>query len=233
MREGLRRYGFSVWSMAALAGAITAGSAQQGSPPDSASIGKQAVSVVLKHYAMNPGSLDSKTGQPLPRNGNWSVGKTSPANCPQTKQPCIEVFYEIPAESVRCSWVVLLNEDGTDGTFLDENDDTERYLRRRVSQSEAKALIKSRKKPIFPPIAVMAHASGAVVVEVQVGKSGAVEKVALVSGPSMEQKASTDAAKDWSFKPLMVGKRAVQYEVQLVFTFRTSGPPYASVEVAP
>jgi hypothetical protein len=209
------------------------GRAQQTDAPARASLGQQAVGTVLKHYSLNPLALDSKTGQPLPRDGKWSVGKTMPAVCPQTGPACAEVFYEVPAESVRCSWVVLLNPDGTDGKFLDEDDDTERYMLLKVSTAEAKDLVATRKKPTFPPIAKAAQVSGAVSMGVLVGKGGNVEKVALLSGPPMEQQSSLDAARNWIFRPMVVGTRAVPYEVQLVFTYRTSGPSNASVEVAP
>lgn len=127
----------------------------------------------------------------------------------------------------------MLNSNGTDGTVLDENDDAERYLIRKVSQSEARSLVHSRRKPVFPPIAVMAHENGVVVVEALVGKSGDVEKVNVISGPRMEQAAAADAARGWSFRPMMVGSRAVPYELQLVFNFRTTGPSYATVDMKP
>ena len=224
-------------SIACVVGALTVevscGWTQQEAQPAPAPIGQKAVKVVLKHYAMNRLALDPKTGKPLPNDGSWSIGKTTPAACPQTTVICVEVFYQVPAESVQCSWVVMLNGDGSDGTFLDENDDAEQYLLRKATQSEAKALVDSRKKPIYPPIAVAAHVSGAVPMEVLVGKSGEVQKIAVMSGPAMVQQAAADAAKGWSFKPLMVGTRAVPFETQLVFTFRTTGPPVASVDMEP
>jgi TonB family protein len=234
MKHGLKRHISIVFTIVALSGGTAVrGWAQQEGQQVPVSMGKQAVSVVLKHYALKSQAVDLKTGQPLPLAGSWSIGKLPPAACPQTKEACLEVFYQVPAESARCSWVVLLNDDGTDGKFLDENDDTERFMRLKISQSEAKALVNTRKKPTFPQIAMMAHVSGAVVTEVLVGKSGEVQNVKVVSGPPMELQASADAAREWSFKPMMVGARAVPYEVQLVFTFRTTGPPYATVEVAP
>ena len=94
--------------------------------PKSTSVGVQAATVVLKHYALNSHALEAGTQQPLPNNGAWSLGKVPPAACSQIKETCVEVFYEVPAESVRCSWVVVLNADGPDGKFLEDNDDSER-----------------------------------------------------------------------------------------------------------
>jgi TonB family protein len=194
---------------------------------------RQAVSVVLKHYSINPLALDPKTQQPLPRDGSWSTGKTVPSSCPQTKDVCLEVFYRVAAANVKCSWVVLLNADGTDGSFLDQNDDSEHFLIRRLSEGEAKVLVNARKKPVFPQIAIMAHVSGTVVMNVIVGKSGEVQGVKVISGPPMEQQAAADAARAWVFKPLMVGARAIPFEVQLAFSFETTGPPFGTVTMKP
>jgi len=224
---------FVVFALVALTNGTVRGRTQQETSQVPASVGQQAVSVVVKHYAINPLVLDPKTQQPLPRDGSWSVSNTPSASCPKTQQTCVEVFYQIPAESVRCSWVVLLNGDGTDGKFLDENDDAERYMLRMVSQDEARAFIDSRQKPVFPPIAIMAHVSGAVVMQVLVDGTGKVQKVTVLSGPAMEQEAALEAARRWHFRLMMVGARAVPYAVQLVFTFQTQGPGNSSVGIAP
>ncbi len=222
-----------VFALVALTNGSVPGWTQQETSPPVASMGWQAVRVVVKHYSVDPLVLDPKTRQPLPRDGIWSISSTPPAPCPKTQETCVEVFYEVPAESVRCSWVVQLNGDGADGTFLDENDDAERYMLRMVSQDEARALIVSRQKPVFPPIAIMAHVNGAVVMQVLVDGTGKVQKVTVLSGPAMEQEAALEAARGWHFKPLVIGTRAVPYEVQLAFTFQTQGPGNSSVRVAP
>lgn len=119
-----------------------------------------------------------------------------------------------------------------DGTVLDENDDTDNYMVRMFSDSEATPFIKSRSKPVFPAIAAAAHVSGAVVTKVLVDKSGEVQLVRPVSGPPMLIQASIDAAHKWSFMPLTVGARSVPYEVQLVFTF-TVNQIGNTIKVAP
>jgi outer membrane biosynthesis protein TonB len=54
---------------------------------------------------------------------------------------------------------------------------------------------------------------------VVVDKSGKVEKVNVLSGPAMEQQAAYDVAQMWTFKPMMVGAKAVQFDVKLIFSF--------------
>ena len=176
--------------------------------------------------------IDAVVNQPLHADGTWSVSKSRPASCLETTQACVEVFYEVPAQGARCSWIISLNENGTDGTVLDENDDTDNYMVRMLSDSEATPLIKSRAKPVFPAIAIAARVSGPVVTKVLVSKSGEVQLARPVSGPPMLIPASIDAAKKWSFMPLTVGARPVPYEVQLVFTF-TVNQVASTVKVTP
>jgi TonB family protein len=212
---------------------VTPGWTRQESPSKPLSVGAQAVGVVSRHYAFDPEALNPKTAQSLPSNGKWSLSKVPPASCPQTEERCVEIFYEVPEEAVRCSWVVLLNADGTDGKFLDENDDTDRYMRLKVTKDEAAALVDTRKKPAYPPIAVASGVAGAVILDVLVGKTGEVQKARIVSGHPMLQGASIDAARSWKFKPMMVGARTVPYEIQLVFTFQKVNPTFTRVDVAP
>lgn len=223
----------TVASLALLAAPALCGLAQQTSAPAQASLGQQAVGVVLKHYALSPLAVDEKTKKPLARDGKWSAGKTPPPACPQGSTACTEVFYEVPAEGVRCSWVVVMNPDGTDGKFLDEDDDTERYMLLRVSPADSKALVVSREKPVYPPIAMAARVEGSVVMSAIVGKSGHVQDVIVVSAPAMLRQSGIEAAQRWIFKPLTIGTRTVPYTVQLLFTFHSRGSSDGSVEVAP
>jgi TonB family protein len=231
MKRPLIRDTCFLCAVAILSPGSTPAWAQPDSPPKPVSPGAQAVAVVLKHYALNPSAHLSTTGLPLPTDGSWSLSKARPAACPATEEKCVEVFYDVPAASVRCSWVVLLNADGADGQFLDENDSAATYLKRIVSRSEAIALVNTRKNPVYPPIAVAARVQGDVFVNGSVGKLGDSQNIRVLSGNAMLQGAAMEAAKQWTFKPLMVGSRAVPYQVKLVFKFQLIGD-FASFQSA-
>ena len=179
---------------------IACGAGNLGAQPPNASlaasVGPEAVKVVLKQFTINALATDLNTHQPLRADGSWSISKSRSASCPQAAEKCVEVSYTVPEQSAKCSWVISLNEGGTDGIVLDENDDTDTYMVRTVSGSEALPFIKSRSKPVFPPIAIVARVSGAVITRVLVSKSGDVQHVRVVSGPPMLQQASIDAAKN-------------------------------------
>jgi TonB family protein len=207
---------------------------QSANAPVATSVGPQAVKIVLKHFAINPLASDPNSHQPLRTDGSWSLGKNRPASCPETAANCVEVFYAVPDQSAKCSWTISLEEGGADGTVLDENDDAETYMLRNLSDKEATAFVKSRSKPVMPPIAAAARVSGTVIVRVLVDKAGQVQHVWPVSGHPMLIQASIDAAKTWNFVPMTIGTRTVQYQVQLVFTFYPAiGSMPGAIKMAP
>ena len=220
MKHWVKYTGFVSCAVVAFAAATIVASAQTDTPPKPVSVGAQAVAVVLKHYVLNPSALHPTTGLTLPLDGSWSISKTRPAACPQTEEKCVEVFYDVPAASVRCSWVVLLNADASDGQFLDENDNAATYLSRVLTKSEASALVTARKNPVYPPIAVAAQVQGDVFVNGVVDKLGELHGTRVLSGNAMLQPASMEAAQKWTFRPMMVGARAVPFQVKLVFKFQ-------------
>jgi TonB family protein len=186
------------------------------------SVGQRAVNVVLQQSSIDPTVLVQKTGQPLPANGQWLVGKEAPTGCPQS-ETCVRIFYRIPEAEVSCQWTVGLTGNGSSGVILDENEDAARYLLRKVPPSEAAAFVVARKQPIYPPIAAAAHVQGPVVLRLFVSNTGVVEKALIVSGPDMLRATSIDAAKQWIFKAPTVGTEAVRFETDVTFDFKTSG----------
>ena len=181
--------------------------------------GQQVVTVVLKHFTVNSQASDPNTHQPLRTDGSWSLSKKRSEVCPEGVRTCVEVHYGVPDQSADCAWTIEMDESGADGTVLDENDDADKYLIRKLTDIEAIAFVQSRSKPVTPPISVALGATGTVVTRVLVGISGDIQKVSPVSGPQILVQASVDAAKKWTFKTMKIGARAVQYEVQVAFTF--------------
>ena len=218
MRRGLTSF-FRFCAAFVIAPGIMGLLAQSPNPPLVASAGPEAAKFVLKHFSINPLASDPNTHQPLRADGSWSLSKSRPESCPQTTETCVEVNYAVPAQSVKCSWVISLSDSGVDGNVLNENDDAGNYMVRTLSAGEAISFVKSRSKPVTPPIAVAARVSGIVITRVLVGKTGEVQHVWPVSGPPMLIPASLDAAKKWSFMPMTIGARTAQYQVQLVFTY--------------
>jgi TonB family protein len=223
MKLRLKRNSCLIFAAALLGAGAMQAWPQTDSPTKPVSLGAQAVAVVLKHYAINPYVLHPTMRQPLAVDGTWSISKTRPASCPQTDDKCVEVIYDVPVEHVRCSWVLQLNAEAADGIFLDENDDASTYLLRVVPKAEAIPLVITRANAVYPPIAIAARVAGDVLIKADIDKLGALQNARVLSGNAMLQYSSIEAAKKWTFKPLMVGAKAVPYQVKLVFKFQLIG----------
>lgn len=201
--------------------ALTASSALAQVADSAQAIGVQAVQVLGPHLVLIPKTPVPKTGQPLPITGHWSVANQPPAQCasvPAGSGPCVRLVYSVPEDEVSCEWVVLLNTNATDLTFLDENDDAAHYFMPKLSTASLKPLIQSRSEATYPAIARAAHVSGDVKLSALVGADGNFS-VTLLSGPPMIAPAAEDALAKWRFKPLMIGNRPSPYQAVITFQF--------------
>lgn len=143
---------------------------------------------------------------------------------PAGSEPCLRLIYAIPDAGVSCEWVVLLNADATDITFLDENDDAARYFLPKLSLTALKPLVLKKSLPIYPPIAAAAHVSGDVRIQVNVGPDGKASKPVALSGPPMLLETSIEAVEYyWKFHPLQIGNRTVPFQAEILFRFSYTG----------
>jgi TonB family protein len=69
--------------------------------------------------------------------------------------------------------------------------------------------------PLYPAIAQTAHASGDVIVCVDIDRSGSVTSAQVITGDELLRKASDEAARRWRFS---TGSREHR-EAELTFTF--------------
>jgi TonB family protein len=86
----------------------------------------------------------------------------------------------------------------------------------------------SRVDPIYPAEAEQQRIEGAVKVHAIIGRDGAVQSVALISGTPLLAQAVTDAVLQWKYQPASIGGQAVAAEEDVVVVFKivkqTAGP---------
>jgi TonB family protein len=70
-----------------------------------------------------------------------------------------------------------------------------------VDETTLNQHVDHRVAPLYPPIAKAARIQGTLVFQVQVGTTGKIESIKLVSGPLMLQQAAIDCLKQWIFHP--------------------------------
>jgi protein TonB len=76
-----------------------------------------------------------------------------------------------------------------------------------------------KSNPVYPPMAKNMRLTGVVKVELVIDESGQVAQVQNTSGPAMLQRAATDAAKKWKFKPFTRDGQATKATGFVSFNF--------------
>jgi protein TonB len=74
--------------------------------------------------------------------------------------------------------------------------------------------------PMYPPIARIRRLSGAVVIQITVGKDGKVRNPQFISGQPVFRDAAFDAVKQWKFKPAMLNGQPIDQSTQIKMDFR-------------
>jgi protein TonB len=73
--------------------------------------------------------------------------------------------------------------------------------------------------PIYPPIAIAARVSGAIVLAATISKSGAIENLRVVSGPPMLRQSAIDAVQHWRYRPYLLNNQPVEVETTINVVF--------------
>jgi len=77
----------------------------------------------------------------------------------------------------------------------------------------------SQVAPIYPPIAKVARIGGNVIFDVQIGVTGKIESLKVVSGHPMLQQAAINCLKQWTFKPFEQDGAPVAAEGKISIAF--------------
>jgi TonB family protein len=85
--------------------------------------------------------------------------------------------------------------------------------------------------PIYPPIALAAHATGEVIVEVKINSDGAVSSASAVKGHALLLHTSLAAARRWKFKA--DGVKSDTRTVRLTFIFQILDKEAPAEELTP
>ena len=73
--------------------------------------------------------------------------------------------------------------------------------------------------PQYPAIPRAAHIEGTVVLQATISKSGSIENLRVISGPTMLQQAAMDAVRSWRYKPYLLNGEPVEVETTINVVF--------------
>ncbi len=101
---------------------------------------------------------------------------------------------------------------------LDSDSSSQRVVD--LPEAAAERELVHRVEPQYPETAREQNIQGAVVLEVHIGTNGSVEDVEVVSGAAILAQASSDAVKQWKFKPRVVNGSPVAMQTRVTFDFK-------------
>lgn len=89
----------------------------------------------------------------------------------------------------------------------------------KVSGGVLQMLTLQKVAPAYPPEAKQKRISGTVEVQILVSEEGKVIEAQAIKGPDDLRQAAVEAAKGWTFKPVVIGNHKVKMEGILTFNF--------------
>ena len=92
-----------------------------------------------------------------------------------------------------------------------------------LPESAARELLTQPVEPEYPAAAKASGQRGSVVLQVLIGRDGAVQDAKFLEGSLVFARAAIDAVKQWRFKPYSMNGRAVSVESVITLNFTPPG----------
>ncbi len=74
--------------------------------------------------------------------------------------------------------------------------------------------------PTYPIVAQAIHASGTVILQATISRTGTIENLRVVSGPALLRQAALDAVRQWRYRPYMLNGQPVEVETAVEVNFK-------------
>ena len=89
-----------------------------------------------------------------------------------------------------------------------------------VSSGVMQGMLIYKVVPAYPAVAQAIRASGTVVLQATISRTGAIENLRVVEGPAMLRQAAVDAVRQWRYRPYMLNGHPVEVETTVDVQFR-------------
>jgi protein TonB len=91
---------------------------------------------------------------------------------------------------------------------------------RHVSSGVMEGMLIHKVVPAYPAIAAAVRASGTVVLQATISRTGTIENLRAMEGPAMLRQAALDAVKQWRYKPYMLNGQPVEVDTWVDVQFK-------------
>ena len=88
-----------------------------------------------------------------------------------------------------------------------------------LSRGVTEGLLIQKITPRYPPLAVIAHQQGTVMLQAIIGRDGTIQNLHVVSGPPMLVTAAMDAVRQWRYRPYLLNNEPVEVDTQIAVHF--------------
>jgi protein TonB len=89
-----------------------------------------------------------------------------------------------------------------------------------VSKGVMEGLLVNKVLPVYPAMAREMRVAGRVELQAAISRSGTIENLRVVSGPTMLQQAAIDAVKQWRYRPYLLNGEPVEVETTINVDFK-------------
>jgi protein TonB len=90
----------------------------------------------------------------------------------------------------------------------------------RISQGVSQGLILKKVQPVYPAQALQMRVEGAVELQANISKTGAITGLKQLSGQNILGRAAMDAVKQWKYKPYFLNGEPVEVQTQITVNFK-------------
>jgi len=92
-----------------------------------------------------------------------------------------------------------------------------------VPEEISRTFVIKRVDPQYPPVAVQQRLDGMVVLQVHVGKDGAIRDLKLIKGYFVLGRAAFDAVRQWRFRPYVLNGKVTEFQTYVTVSFKLPG----------
>ncbi|MGA2886473.1 MAG: TonB family protein [Terracidiphilus sp.] len=92
-----------------------------------------------------------------------------------------------------------------------------------ISAGVAGGLLIQKTAPVYPQLAKEARVSGTVVIQATISRTGSIQNLRVVNGPTMLRQPALDAVKSWRYRPYLLDGEPVEVETTVSVTFTLGG----------
>jgi TonB family protein len=165
----------------------------------------------------SPSGKEEHASIPAPQRGGKSTVNTAvPLGSLRILENGKEVFRLPPAADPSSADASSVGQ----GSGIERASSVEQEQMVELSPADARDSLLHRVEPEYPEEAREQQIQGPVVLDVRIAPNGTVEDVQVISGAPQLAQASTDAVKQWRFKPRSVNARQVEMQTRITLNFR-------------